>query len=76
MRNLIEQLLKSQRYLFVAVFGGLIIVLTSWYFLVQKGLSKEHKRSSNAMIVLEKDVEASLEEWNLKSLTLRLSGTI
>ena len=56
MRNLIEQLLKSQRYLFVAVFGGLIIVLTSWYFLVQKGLSKEHKRSSNAMIVLEKDV--------------------
>ena len=57
MRNLIHQLLKNQRYLFITVFGGLIILLTSWYFLVQKGLSKEHKRSSNAMIILEKDVD-------------------
>ena len=54
---MIHQLLKNQRYLFVTVFGGLIILLTSWYFLVQKGLSKEHKRSSNAMIILEKDVD-------------------
>ena len=57
MRNLIFQLLKNQRYLFITVFGGLIILFTSWYFLVQKGLSKEHKRSSNARIVLEKDVD-------------------
>ena len=57
MRNLIHQLLKNQRYLFITVFGGLIILLTSWYFLVQKGLSKEYKRSSNAMIILEKDVD-------------------
>ena len=57
MRNLILQLLKNQRYLFITVFGGLIILFTSWYFLVQKGLSKEHKRSSNARIVLEKDVD-------------------
>ena len=57
MRNLIHQLLKNQRYLFITVFGGLIILFTSWYFLVQKGLSKEHKRSSNARIVLEKDVD-------------------
>ena len=57
MRNLIFQLLKNQRYLFITVFGGLFILFTSWYFLVQKGLSKEHKRSSNARIVLEKDVD-------------------
>ena len=57
MRNLILQLLKNQRYLFITVFGGLIILFTSWYFLVQKGLSKEYKRSSNARIVLEKDVD-------------------
>ena len=57
MRNLILQILKNQRYLFITVFGGLIILFTSWYFLVQKGLSKEHKRSSNARIVLEKDVD-------------------
>lgn len=57
MRNLILQLLKNQRYLFITVFGGLIILFNSWYFLVQKGLSKEHKRSSNARIVLEKDVD-------------------
>ncbi len=57
MRNLILRLLKNQRYLFITVFGGLIILFTSWYFLVQKGLSKEHKRSSNARIVLEKDVD-------------------
>ena len=57
MRNLILQLLKNQRYLFITVFGGLIILFPSWYFLVQKGLSKEYKRSSNARIVLEKDVD-------------------
>ena len=57
MRNLIHHLLKNQRYLFIIVFGGLITLFTSWYFLIQKGLSKEHKKSSNAMIVIEKDVD-------------------
>ena len=57
MHNLINQLLKNQKYLFVTIFGGSIILILSWYFLIQKGLSKEHKRSYNARIVLDKDVE-------------------
>ena len=57
MHNLINQLLKNQKYLFVTVFGGSIILILSWYFLIQKDLSKEHKRSYNARIVLDKDVE-------------------
>ena len=52
MRDIMDQLLKNQRYLFIAIFGGLIIIFLGWYFLIQKSLSKEHKRSSNAKIVL------------------------
>ena len=69
-----DQLLKNQKYLFVAIFGGLIILFLCWYFLIQKNLSKEHKRSSNAKIVLSNDVNkfkkmesqiSNLEiEWN------------
>ena len=57
MHNLINQLLKNQRYLFITVFGGSIILILSWYFLIQEDLSKEHKRSSNARVVLDKDVK-------------------
>ena len=74
MRNLMDQLLKNQKYLFVAIFGSLTILFLCWYFLIQKSLSKEHKRSSNAKIVLSNDVNkfkrmesqiANLEiEWN------------
>lgn len=69
-----DQLLKNQKYLFVAIFGSLTILFLCWYFLIQKSLSKEHKRSSNAKIVLSNDVNkfknmesqiANLEiEWN------------
>ena len=69
-----DQLLKNQKYLFIAIFGGLIIIFLGWYFLIQKSLSKEHKRSSNAKIVLTNDVNkfknmesqiSNLEvEWN------------
>jgi len=51
-----DQLLKNQRYLFVAVFGGFATLFLVWYFFIQKGLSKEHKRSSNAKMVLSNDV--------------------
>ena len=74
MRDIMDQLLKNQRYLFIAIFGGLIIIFLGWYFLIQKSLSKEHKRSSNAKIVLSNDVNkfknmesqiSNLEvEWN------------
>ena len=74
MRDLMDQLLKNQKYLFVAIFGSLTILFLCWYFLIQKSLSKEHKRSSNAKIVLSNDVNkfknmesqiANLEiEWN------------
>ena len=74
MRDIMDQLLKNQKYLFIAIFGGLIIIFLGWYFLIQKSLSKEHKRSSNAKIVLSNDVNkfknmesqiSSLEvEWN------------
>ena len=57
MHNLINQLLKNQKYLFITVFGGSITLILSWYFLIQRDLSKEHKRSYNARIVLDKDVE-------------------
>lgn len=56
MRDLMDQLLKNQRYLFVAVFGGFATLFLVWYFFIQKGLSKEHKRSSNAKMVLSNDV--------------------
>ena len=69
-----DQLLKNQKYLFVAIFGSLTILFLCWYFLIQKSLSKEHKRSSNAKIVLSNDVNkfkqmesqiTNLEiEWN------------
>ena len=52
-----DQLLKNQKYLFVAIFGGLAALFSVWYFLIQKDLSKEHKRSSNAKIILSKDVD-------------------
>ena len=74
MRDIMDQLLKNQKYLFIAIFGGLIIIFLGWYFLIQKSLSKEHKRSSNAKIVLTNDVNkfknmesqiSNLEvEWN------------
>ena len=57
MHNLINQLLKNQKYLFITVFGGSIILILSWYFLIQKDLSIEHKWAYNARIVLDKDVE-------------------
>ena len=52
-----DQLLKNQKYLFVAIFGGLAALFSVWYSLIQKDLSKEHKRSSNAKIILSKDVD-------------------
>ena len=71
---MMDQLLKNQKYLFVAIFSSLTILFLCWYFLIQKSLSKEHKRSSNAKIVLSNDVNkfkrmesqiANLEiEWN------------
>ena len=74
MRDIMDQLLKNQKYLFIAIFGGLIIIFLGWYFLIQKSLSKEHNRSSNAKIVLSNDVNkfknmesqiSNLEvEWN------------
>ena len=51
------QLLKNQRYLFVAVFGGFATLFLVWYFFIQKDLSKEHKRSYNAKVILSNDVD-------------------
>jgi len=69
MRDLIEKLLKNQKYLFISVFGGFGIIFLCWYFLLHKSLSKEYKRSSNAMTILSSDVnKIKMMESELNSM--------
>ena len=54
---MINKLLKNQKYLFAAIFGGFLIFFILWYQFIHKGLSKEHKRMSTARSILYSDVE-------------------
>ena len=74
---MIDNILKNQKYLFGAIFGGLTLVFICWYFLIQKGLSEQYnitkreKKSLSVNIKKSKRLKAkmsSLEsEWNLLS---------
>ena len=54
---MIDILLKNQKYLFAAIFGGFLVFFLLWYQLIHKSLSKEHKRMSTAKSILYSDVE-------------------
>ena len=74
---MIEKILKNQKYLFGAIFGGFTLVFMCWYFLIQKGLSEEYsktkreKKSLSSKIAQSKRLKtkmSSLEsEWDLLS---------
>ena len=40
-----ESFLKNQKYLAITIFSVLLITSSSWYFIIQKGLKTEHKKS-------------------------------
>ena len=74
---MIDNILKNQKYLFGAIFGGLALVFICWYFLIQEGLSEEYNRTEREKRSLSANIEnskrlrtkmSSLEsEWNLLS---------
>ena len=74
---MIDKILKNQKYLFGAIFGGFTLVFMCWYFLIQKGLSEEYgktkreKKSLSSKIAQSKRLKtkmSSLEsEWDLLS---------
>ena len=74
---MIDNILKNQKYLFGAIFGGLTVVFICWYFLIQKGLSEEYNRTKREKKSLSVNIKkskrlkskmSSLEsEWNLLS---------
>lgn len=74
---MIDNILKNQKYLFGAIFGGLTLVFICWYFLIQKGLSEEYNRTKREKKSLSVSIKkskrlktkmSSLEtEWKLLS---------
>ena len=74
---MIYNILKNQKYLFGAIFGGLTLVFICWYFLIQKGLSEEYDRTKREKKSLSVNIKkskrlkskmSSLEsEWTLLS---------
>ena len=74
---MIDNILKNQKYLFGAIFGGLTLVFICWYLLIQKGLSEEYDRTKREKKSLSVNIKkskrlkskmSSLEsEWNLLS---------
>jgi len=77
MYNLMDQFLKNQKYVFISIFGGLIIIGLAWYFLLHQGLSKQYKRSKAAKRILTKEtnkfremesqINAMQTEWDTLS---------
>ena len=52
-----NRFLKNQRFVFISIFGGLIFVSLSWYFLFYVGLSKEHRKFRQIKKILTSDVQ-------------------
>ena len=52
-----NRFLKNQRFVFISIFGGLIFVSLSWYFLFYVGLSKEHRKFRHVKKILTSDVQ-------------------
>ena len=40
-----ENFLKNQKYLAITIFSILLIISSSWYFIIQKNLKTKHKKS-------------------------------
>ena len=57
MRDLMDKLLKNQKLLFLSIFGGVALLFLCWHFLIQKDLSKEHKRKTNAIKFISSEVK-------------------
>ena len=51
-----DKFLKNQKLLFLSIFGGITLIYVGWYFVIQKDLSKQHKRSTNAMTVISSEL--------------------
>ena len=52
-----NRFLKNQRFVFISIFGGLIFVSLSWYFLFYVGLSKEHRKFRQIKKILTSEVQ-------------------
>ena len=52
-----NRFLKNQMFVFISIFGGLIFVSLSWYFLFYVGLSKEHRKFRQIKKILTSDVQ-------------------
>ena len=52
-----NRFLKNQRFVFISIFGGLIFVSLSWYFLFYVGLSKEYRKFRHIKKILTSDVQ-------------------
>ncbi len=52
-----DKLLKNQKLLFLSIFGSIAILFLLWHYLIQKDLSKQHKRTTNAMTVISSEVK-------------------
>ena len=52
-----NRFLKNQKFVFISIFGGLIFVSLSWYFLFYVGLSKEHRKFRQIKKILTSDVQ-------------------
>ena len=51
-----DKFLKNQKLLFLSIFGGITLIYLGWYFVIHKDLSKQHKRSTNAMTVISSEL--------------------
>ena len=52
-----DKLLKNQKLLFLSIFGSVAILFLCWHFLIQKDLSKQHRRTTNAMTVISSELK-------------------
>ena len=65
-----NRFLKNQRFVFISIFGGLILVGLSWYFLFYVGLSKEHRKFRHIKKMLTSDVQ-KFREMESQMITMQ-----
>ena len=65
-----NRFLKNQRFVFISIFGGLIFVSLSWYFLFYVGLSKEHRKFRHIKKMLTSDVQ-KFREMESQMITMQ-----
>ena len=70
-----ENLIKNQKYLAITLFSVLIVLSSSWYFILQKNLKKEQRKSKqiknslNSQVDKYKRMQAQIssmqEDWDI-----------